>query len=73
MFTAKFKVHSITDFGNDQKQILMGADTNQKSDYAKYTPSGKIEFLCTNPAVTAQIAVGGTFLLTFEDFTPAKE
>lgn len=66
MFTAKFKVHSITDFGNDNKQIVMNADTNQKSDYAKFTPSGKIEFMCTNPIVNENIAVGDVFTITFD-------
>ncbi len=67
MFTAKFKVHSLTDFGNDNVQVVMNADTNSKSDYAKYTPSGKIEFTCTNPEVNKQLSPGKIFEITFTE------
>lgn len=67
MFQAKFKVHSLTDFGNDNVQVVMKADTNSKSDYAKYTPSGELSFLCTNPEVNEQLTPGKAFILLFSE------
>lgn len=67
MFTAKFKVYSMTDFGNDNVHVVMNADTSSKSDYAKYTPSGKLEFVSTNPEVTKQLAPGKVFVMTFQE------
>lgn len=69
MFKAKFKVHSVTDFGNDNAQVVMNADTNSKSDYAKYTPSGNITFMCTNPEVNKQLIPGKVFEITFQEPT----
>jgi hypothetical protein len=66
MFTAKMRVASITDHGNDQKTITMNPVMDELTSFTKYTPSGKLEFMCTNPAVNEQVAVGDVFLLTFE-------
>jgi hypothetical protein len=68
MFKARFKVHSLTDFGNDNVEVKMTADTNSKSDFAKYTPSGELKFMCTNPEVNKQLAPGKTFEITFSEF-----
>jgi hypothetical protein len=67
MFKAKFKIQSLTDYGNDYVEVVMRADTNQKSDFAKYTPSGEIKFTCTNPEVIKQLAPGKNFELTFSE------
>ena len=67
MFKAKFKIHSLTNFGNDHVEVTMHADTSQKSDYAKYTPSGEIKFMCTNPEVNKQLEPGKVLTVTFED------
>lgn len=67
MFTGKFKVHSVMHLEGDNAQVVMSADTNSKSDYAKYTPSGKIEFMCTNPEVNKQLVPGKMFTVTFSE------
>jgi hypothetical protein len=67
MFKAKFKVQSITDYGNDNIEVKLTADTNSKSDFSKYTPSGEMKFLCNNPEVNKQLAAGKMFEITFEE------
>jgi hypothetical protein len=66
-FQGKFKVVSVTDFGGDNVMVKMQADTSSKSDFAKYTPSGSLEFNCTNPAVIEQVKPGKMFLLSFTE------
>lgn len=67
MFQAKFKVAWVRDHGNDNVTVRLEADTNSKSDFAKYTPSGNMEFNCTNPAVIEQLKPGKLFLINFTE------
>lgn len=71
-FQAKFIVRSVTDFGGDNVKVTMQADTNSKSDFAKYTPSGQMEFTCTNTAVIEQLKPGKVFLIDFTELEEPK-
>jgi hypothetical protein len=65
---AKFVVNSITDHGNDHKQVNLSAAVagDGNKEWSKYTPSGSLTMLVTNPAASEQFIVGAEYLLTFE-------
>jgi hypothetical protein len=65
---AKFTVVSITDHGNDIKQVKLNAAVNGEGnkDWSKYTPSGNIDMHITNPDAHSQFEVGKSYFLTFE-------
>lgn len=49
---AKFKVGSVTNFGNNNEGVNMSpviGDSNENKSFSLYTPSGKIEMHITNP------------------------
>lgn len=49
---AKFKVGSVTDFGNDNEGVNMSpvvSGSEENKSFSLYTPSGKIEMHITNP------------------------
>lgn len=49
---AKFKVGSVTDFGNNNEGVNMSPVTSgseENKSFSMYTPSGKIEMHITNP------------------------
>ncbi len=49
---AKFKVGSVTDFGNNNQNVNLSPVTSgsiENNSFSLYTPSGKIEMHITNP------------------------
>lgn len=66
MFKAKFKVNSVTVFEGDNVQVAMSPIMGD-NDFTKYTPSGKLEFLCSNPEVNKQLTPGKVFEITFAE------
>lgn len=66
MFQAKFKVSTVTDFGNNNVEVKM-TPVMGDNDFTKYTPSGELKFMCCNPEVNKQIAPGKEFLITFNE------
>lgn len=65
---AKFRVVSITDHGNDIKQVKFDAAVagEENKDWSKWTPAGQIDMQITNPAAHSQFEVGKSYFLTFE-------
>jgi hypothetical protein len=68
---AKFRVYSVTDYGN-QKQVTLSAvadNGGSNKSWAKYTPSGELKMTIDNPEASDQFAPGQHFFL---DFTPTE-
>jgi hypothetical protein len=69
---AKFRVYSVTNFGNT-KQVKLVAVTDdgipENHRYHNYKPNGSIEMTIDNPPAWEQFAPGKQF---YVDFTPAK-
>lgn len=69
---AKFKVQSVTDYGQVQQVKLTavtddGIPENQR--YHKYTPSGEMMLSIDNPSASEQFKPGKSF---YVDFTSAE-
>ena len=43
-----------------------GAMDDCNKDWSKYTPSGEIKMMITNPAAIDQFEIGGVYQITFE-------
>jgi len=65
---AKFSVVSITDHGNDNKQVKFAAAIagEDNKSWAKYTPQGSLDMMISNPDASSQFEVGKSYFLTFE-------
>jgi hypothetical protein len=76
MVRAKFrcveKRSSVSNYGSGPKPVEQEAVVLQpvagpgNEEWSKYTPSGKLEMVITNPAAVSQFAVGQDYILTFE-------
>lgn len=74
---AKFQCLSITNFHHHQTdavqaEVRLGAvygTGKENADWSKWTPSGEIKMMITNPAAIEQFELGKEY---FVDFTPAK-
>lgn len=69
---AKFKVGSVTDFGNNNhgvnlSPVIGGSDENKS--FSLYTPSGKIEMHITNPECIGFFVAGKEY---YVEFRPAE-
>lgn len=65
---AKFKVCTITDYGNDQKEVKLipvRADEGEDSIFGKYTPSGDMRMMILNPEAAAYFEVGASYYVDF--------
>jgi hypothetical protein len=64
---AKFKVQSVEDFGPSRKVKLaaVSGDSAENASWSKWTPSGNLEMLITNPAAYQQFVPGASFYLDF--------
>lgn len=70
---AKFKCHSVTDFGGTSKQVHLttvysslaeeGYDENKL--FTKYTPSGELKMTIDNPNASIQFTPGVEYYLVF--------
>jgi len=74
MVRAKFKVESVTTFpGQVAVKITMRAicdnSTEENRRFAKYTPSGTLEFYVDNPPAAEELTKSKEFYI---DFTPAE-
>ena len=67
---AKFRVERIIHHSGNQREVVLYAVTSGEGNaaWSKYTPSGKLEMLITNPAAFEQFEVEKEYFL---DFTPA--
>lgn len=67
---AKFKVGSVTDFGNDNHNVKMSPVTSgseENKSFSMYTPSGSIEMHITNPAVIGFFKAGEEYYVEFKE------
>lgn len=72
---AKFRVQKVgkTEHSEELTMVPVGANSydkdgkNEDNDFARYTPSGKLEMSVTNPELAGTIAPGQEF---YVDFTP---
>lgn len=64
---AKFKVGSVTDFGNNNQQVAMSPVTSgeENKSFSLYTPSGKIEMHITNPSVMGFFEPSAEYFVEF--------
>ena len=65
----KFKVGSVTDFGNDNHNIKMSPvtnDNNLNKSFSMYTPSGSIEMHITNPNCIGFFEAGKEYYVEFK-------
>ncbi|HKY20014.1 MAG TPA: hypothetical protein VJM31_02245 [Vicinamibacterales bacterium] len=69
---AKFRVHSILDFGIS-KEITMGAvyegslgENEENKRFTKATPNGQLKMTVDNPYASEQFAPGQEWYLNFE-------
>lgn len=75
---AKFKVGSVTNFGNNNHQVAMSPviassnDTDENKSFSKYTPSGKIEMHISNPECIGFFEAGDEYYVEFKK-APKKE
>jgi len=65
---AKFKVGSVTDFGNNNHNVNLspvvnGSDENKS--FSQWTPSGKIEMHITNPECIGFFEAGSEYYVEF--------
>lgn len=51
-------------FGSYLKGLSKDEEANK--DWSKYTPSGEIKMMITNPGAIDQFEIGGVYKLTFE-------
>ena len=66
---AKFKVGSVVDFGNNNKQANLSPvvrDTEENKTFSLYTPSGSIQLHITNPEALDFFEAGEEYYITFE-------
>lgn len=75
---AKFWVSEIKNHGSyggigDQvatvEMLPVSADTPENAQWSKYTPSGKIEMVITNPSAVEAFELGKTYLI---NISPAE-
>ena len=65
---AKFKVGSVTNFGNDNQNVNLSPVINDKEEnksFSLYTPSGKIEMHITNPDAIDFFVPGDEYFVNF--------
>jgi hypothetical protein len=65
---AKFKVGSVTDFGNNNHDVAMSPVTSgseENKSFSKWTPSGKIEMHITNPECIGFFQAGEEYYVEF--------
>lgn len=66
---AKFKVGSVTDFGNNNHEVKMtpviGGSEENKS-FSMYTPSGDVRLLINNPDTIGFFEAGKEYYLEFK-------
>ena len=64
---AKFKCYSVTDYGTGQKEINFQAVTTGPGNesWSKWTPSGILKMMVTNPDALSQFEPGKEYYLTF--------
>jgi hypothetical protein len=74
---AKFRVHSILDFG-PSKEITLGAvyegslgDNEENKRFTKASPNGQLKMMIDNPYAADQFAPGQEWYLDFTLATPA--
>lgn len=67
---AKFKVGSVTDFGNDNHNVNLSPvvnDSPENKSFSLYTPSGKIEMHITNPDCIGFFVAGKEYYVEFKE------
>lgn len=67
---AKFKVGSVTDFGNSNENVKMSpvvSDSNENKSFSMYTPSGAIEMHITNPDAIGFFKPGKEYYVEFKE------
>lgn len=65
---AKFKVGSVTNFGNNNIEVKMTPVTTgseENKSFSMYTPSGECRLHITNPDVTDYFEAGKEYYLEF--------
>lgn len=70
MIKAKFKCHSVTILENAQELTLSpvyGQDETDNANWSRFTPSGCLKMVVTNPDAYNQIEVGKEYFLTIEE------
>lgn len=66
---AKFKVGSVTNFGNDNQEVKMTpviSGSEENKSFSKYTPSGDVRLHITNPDVLDFFEAGKEYYLEFK-------
>lgn len=65
---AKFKVGSVTDFGNNNEGVAMTpviSGSEENKSFSMYTPSGKIEMHISNPEACKVFLPGEEWYVEF--------
>lgn len=68
MVLAKFYVQTKTEYQGGQISIVMApvySDNDENKDWAKYTPSGKLEMMIDNESAAKFFEVGKEYYLRF--------
>lgn len=72
---AKFKVGSITDYGNNNVKVnlspVTNRDTEENKTFSIYTPSGSLEMHITNPSALNFFKPADEYLITFTNANDA--
>lgn len=66
----KFKVGSVTNFGNDNEGVNMTpvvSGSEENKSFSLYTPSGKIEMHITNPNCIGFFVPGKEYYVEFKE------
>jgi hypothetical protein len=66
---AKFKVGSVTDFGNNNHNVKLSPVTSgskENESFSMYTPSGQIEMHITNPDCIGFFEAGSEYYVEFK-------
>lgn len=67
---AKFKVGSVTDFGNNNVNVKMSPVTSgseENKSFSIYTPAGSVELHITNPQATGFFTPGKEYYIEFTE------
>lgn len=71
---AKFKVGSVTDFGNNNNEVNLSPVTSgseENKSFSQYTPSAAIQMHITNPAAIGFFKSGKEYYVEFREVVAA--
>ena len=71
---ARMKVDSVTDYGSHKtvklSPVTTGDQTSPNYSYSKWTPSGSLELVITNPDAYNQFTPQKVFDIDFNEYIP---